>query len=192
MSAYRIFHAMLLEVHDPATRMELPTVGRYENSPRSFFAVAVPKVLSGLFLSQDVRNRNSVPIVMPFFFSPESTDAGETMSVIAICETGISPNNSAAELDMNKSPELTNSSATIAPIVNGCIQNLRSRSNNTSPTCALRTLADVSPINTWPRATMSAIASPPIARTYALVATMVAMGIRHPSPSRNISLPARV
>ena len=139
---------MLLEVHDPATRMELPTVGRYENSPNSFLVEAIPKVPSGFSLSHEVRNRYSAPIVMPFFFSPASTVAGETMSVIAICETGIPPNDAAAELDMNKSPELTNSSATIAPIVNGCIQNLRSRSINTSPTCALRTLAAVSPINT--------------------------------------------
>ena len=128
--------------------MELPTVGRYENSPRSLFTVAVPKVPSGLFLSHDVRSRYSVPIVMPFFLSPESTDAGETMSVTATRETGISPSDAAAEMDINKSPELTNSSATIAPTVKGCIQNFRSRSINTSPTCAPRTLAAVSPINT--------------------------------------------
>jgi hypothetical protein len=36
--------------------MELPTVGRYENSPKSFIAVAVPKVPSGLFLSHEVRS----------------------------------------------------------------------------------------------------------------------------------------
>ena len=70
---------MLRNVHEPATRIELPTVGRYENSPNSFFVVAVPRVPSGFSLSQDERNRYTVPILMPYFFSPASTEAGETI-----------------------------------------------------------------------------------------------------------------
>ena len=70
---------MLRVVHEPATKMELPTVGRYENSPKSFFAVAVPKVPSGFSLSHEVRNRYVVPIVMPCCCNPVSTDAGETI-----------------------------------------------------------------------------------------------------------------
>ena len=172
--------------------MELPVVGRYANSPNNFFVVAVPRVPSGFSLSHEVRNRYFVPITIPRCFNPTRISLGEVIPVIAIRAAGISPSDAAEPFDINRSPKSTKSSATIAPMVNECIRNLRSRRINTSPFCAPRTSAAVSPITTCPRDRTSAIASPPIARMYATGATMVAIGMRHLSPRRSTSLPVLV
>ncbi len=185
-------HTMLPLVQLADTIIELPVVGLYANSPSNFLVVDVPSVPSGFSRSHDVRKRYVVPIVTPRRRNPASTTPDDSIPVTAIRAIDMVPNLAAISVDMRRSPQFTNSSATIAPTTNVRMRNLMSRRVKTSPTCAPRICADVSPMTRFPCATTAAIASPPVARTNSTGATIVAIGMRHPCPKRKISEPARV
>ena len=180
MSVYLLRHTRFSLVQSADTIIELPVVGLYANSPNNFFVVDVPSVPSGFSRSHEVRKRYVVPMTTPRSRNPERTTPEDSMPVIAILAIDMAPNRAAASVDMRMSPQFTNSSATIAPTINVRMRNLTSRRVKTSPTCAPRIRAVVSPRTSFPCATTAAIASPPVARTNSTGATIVAIGMRHP------------